>query len=276
MRRFLVTMTIALTTWCGQSFAATSDQQVVQSVDQALLATLAGKDAAALGRLTDPQFIFTDSAGRTTRRADVLRAVPQSADQRVVTQTVFVYGRVAMVRSNRDNIYALRIFVKRGRDWQVLVYHEVTANPPSTAAASEHGVAACENPCKTLPYKPRNTAERDMIRSWQALETAVSLGKGADWAPHAAEEFFVVNNSRVQDKAARIAAVNRGGASPAPLVSATMYDFADTIVMIADHQPKTGKPYHVSRIWVKRNGVWQMAVSFQNIIEAAPARQVVK
>jgi hypothetical protein len=71
---------------------------------------------------------------------------------------------------------------------------------------------------------------------------------------------------------ARIAAVNRGGASPAPLTSATMYDFGNAIVMIAEHQPHDGKPYHVSRIWVKRDGMWQMAVSFQNIVQSAPAK----
>lgn len=275
MTRFFVAAALALTAWCGPAFAATGDQDAVRNADQALLAAIAGNDTSALGRLTDAQFSFTDSDGKTSARADVLRAVPRAADQRGMSQAVFVYGRVAMVRSNRDNVHALRIFVKRKRDWQALVYHEVTVNPASAtapAAPAQPGVAPCDNPCKTLPYKPRNAAERDMLRSWQALEIAVSQGIGAAWAPHAADEFVVVNNSRLQDKAARVAAVNLGGASPPPLVTAVMDDFDDAIVMIADHQPENGKPTHVSRIWVKRGGMWQMAVSFQNFIQAAPAR----
>lgn len=274
MHKLLVMTVLALAAFYGNVSAATNDERAVRTVDQALLTAISENDVRALGRLTDPQFSWTDSDGKTYSRADVRRALPRVADQRQAAAKVFFYGRVAMVRSNRDNVYALRIFVKRGKNWRALVYHEVTANPPppSVAGSAAPAVAPCENPCKTLPYKPRNAAESAMIRSWQELETAVSVGKGADWAPHAADEFFVVNNSRVQDKAARIAAVNRGAASPAPLTSATLYDFGDAIVMIADHQPDSGKPYHVSRIWVKRDGLWQMAVSFQNTVQSAPAK----
>jgi hypothetical protein len=277
MRKLFVIVAVAFAAFCGEALAATGNEQAVLTVDQALLKAVADNDTSAVGPLTDAQFSLTDSDGKTYGRADVLRALPRVADQRQAAVKVYFYGPVALVRSNRDNVYALRIFVKRGQDWRALVYHQVTANPPppSAAAPAAPAVAACENPCKTLPYKPRNAAESAMIRSWQELETAVSVGKGADWAPHAADEFFVVNNSRIQDKAARIAAVNRGGAAPAPLTSATMYDFGETIVMIAEHQPDSGKPYHVSRIWVKRDGVWQMAVSFQNTVQAAPAKSTI-
>ncbi len=274
MHKLFVVVVLALAALCGEALATTSDEQAVRTVDRALLAAIAGKDMRAVGRLTDALFIWTDSDGKTYSRADVRRTLPPAANQREAEAKVFSYGRVAMVRSNHDNVYALRIFVKRGQAWRALVYHEVTSNPPPPSAAAPVASAAaeCENPCKTLPYKPRNAAERGLIQSWQELETAVSVGKGADWAPHAADEFIVVNNSRMQDTAARIAAVNRGGASPAPLTSATMYDFDKAIVMIAEHQPHDGKPYHVSRIWVKRDGMWQMAVSFQNIVQSGAAK----
>lgn len=277
MRKLFVMIVLVLAAHCGGALAATSNERTVRTVDQALLAAIVGNNPSAVSRFTDVPFSLTDSDGKTYSRADLRRALPQVADQRDAVATVFVYGRVAMVRSNRDNVYALRIFVKRGRTWRALVYHEVTASPPppSGAAPAERTAVECENPCKTVPYKPRNAAERGLIESWQELETAVSVGKGADWAPHAADEFFVVNNSRIQDKAARIAAVNRGPALPAPLTSATMFDFGDAIVMIAEHQPDRGKPYHVSRIWVKRNGTWQMAVSFQNTVQSLPAKKTV-
>lgn len=274
MHKIFAMVALALAVFCADASAATSNEQAVRVVDQALLAAIVNNNTRVVGQLTDPLFSWTDSDGKSYSRANVRRVLPRVADQREAAAKVYMYGRVAMVRSNRDNVYALRIFVKRGHEWRALVYHEVVANPPppSSATSAAAAVAPCENPCKVLPYKPRNSAESAMIRSWQALETAVSVRKGADWAPHAADEFFVVNNSRVQDKTARIAAVNHGDGAPAPLTSATMYDFGNAIVMIADHQPRSAKPYHVSRIWVKRDGVWQMAVSFQSTVQSATAK----
>jgi hypothetical protein len=272
--KYLVVIILALAAFGAEALAVTSDEQAVRAADQALLAAIADNDKRAVGRLTDTQFSWTDSAGKTYNRGDLRRALPPGANQRGAEAKVFSYGRVAMVRSNRDKVYALRIFVKRGQSWRALVYHEVTSNPPpaSAAPAAAPAVAECDNPCKGLPYQPRNAAERGLLQSWQELEKAVVAGKGADWAPHAADEFVVVNNSRMQDKAGRIAAVNRGGASPPPLTSAKMYGFGNAIVMLAEHQPHAGKPNHVSRIWVKRDGMWQMAVSFQTTVQSAPAK----
>ena len=42
-----------------------------------------------------------------------------------------------------------------------------------------------------------------------------------------------------------------------------MYDFPDAIVMKAEHQRGSNKAVHVTRIWIKRDGAWQMAFSEQ-------------
>ena len=60
-------------------------------------------------------------------------------------------------------------------------------------------------------------------------------------------------------------------ATPAPLVSAQMFDFGDAVVMTCQHQPYTGKPVHVSRLWIKKNGQWVISISYQTTIQAAPA-----
>jgi hypothetical protein len=39
--------------------------------------------------------------------------------------------------------------------------------------------------------------------------------------------------------------------------------------MSALHQPFTGKPVRVTRVWIKRDGAWLMAISYQTIIQAA-------
>jgi hypothetical protein len=107
------------------------------------------------------------------------------------------------------------------------------------------------------------------MQSWQALETAVTAGNGEEWARHAADEFVVVGNARVQTKEQRRAVVSKGGNAPAPLAWAKLYDFPDAIVMVCQHQPHSGKPTQVSRVWIKRDGTWQMAISYQTTIQAA-------
>jgi hypothetical protein len=46
-----------------------------------------------------------------------------------------------------------------------------------------------------------------------------------------------------------------------------MFDFGDSVVMTCLHQPYTGKRIHVSRVWIKRNGNWVMAISYQTAIQ---------
>jgi len=43
--------------------------------------------------------------------------------------------------------------------------------------------------------------------------------------------------------------------------------------MKALHQPFHGKPIRVSRLWIKRDGLWVMAISYQTTIQAAPAKE---
>jgi hypothetical protein len=180
--------------------------------------------------------------------------------------------------SSREKVHVLRIWVKRAAGWRVLVYHEVALSQQS-AAGSGPGVTDCQNPCKTLPFKPKNEAEQAIIASWQALETGVTNHDAAAWAPHIADDFVMLSsaNDHPMSKSDRIATLNLQkqtghGSAPAPLVSAHMFDFGDAVVMTCLHEPYTGKPVHVSRLWIKRDGHWIMSISYQTTIQTAPAK----
>jgi hypothetical protein len=180
--------------------------------------------------------------------------------------------------ADRDKIHVLRIWVKRGPAWRLLIYHEVALGRQE-ASPSGSGVKDCENPCKTVPFKPKNESEQAIIASWQALETGVTNHDASAWSPHIAEEFAMLGstNDHPLTKADRIATLNLQkqtgrGSAPAPLVSAQMFDFGDSVVMTCLHQPYTGKPAHVSRLWIKRDGKWVMSISFQTTIQAAAAK----
>jgi hypothetical protein len=130
-----------------------------------------------------------------------------------------------------------------------------------------------------MPFKPKNESEQAIVASWQALETGVTNHDASVWSPHIAEEFAMLGsaNDHPLTKADRIATLNlqkqTGRASaPAPLVSAQMFDFGDSVIMTCLHQPYTGKPVHVSRLWIRRDGKWVMSISFQTTIQAAPAK----
>lgn len=268
-----------LATLTRQGTASAQEPSALQADREFVLAAAKG-DSTAVARLLDADFAWTDADGKTQSRADVLSALPTPAlaNEAGAHQQRQTRSQVEAIMADRDKIHVLRLWVKRGAAWRLLVYHEVALGRQD-ATPSGSGVRDCENPCKMVPYKPRNEAEQAVIASWQALETGVNSHDAAAWSPHIAEEFAMLGstNDHPLTKTDRINTLNlqkqTGRASaPAPLVSAQMFDFSDSIVMTSLHQPYTGKPVHVSRLWIKRDGKWIMSISYQTTIRAAPAK----
>lgn len=263
----------------SEVIAAGEDAAILQTDRQFMQAVEKG-DGGAIGALLDSDFTWTDASGKTQSRADVLKSLPRLAlsDEAGAEIKQLTYGQVGAVMASRDRVHVLRIWVKRPSGWRVLVYHEVKlSDHPPTSPGS--GVEDCENPCKGVPYKPKNESEQAIIASWQALETGVTNHDAEAWSPHIADEFVMLNSSNDHpfNKADRIAILNKQkqsgvGSAPAPLVSAQMFDFGDAVVMTCHHQPYSGKPIHVSRVWIKRDGKWIMAVSYQTAIQAGQAK----
>src|SRR5260221_4735473 len=252
----------------------------VKLVGNAFVQAAAKGDAAAIGKMLDAEFTWTDADGKTLTREEVLRAVPKGAlgDESGVELSERTYGQVGAGNVVRGKIHILRMWVQRPSGWRLLVYHEVKQlEQPNTSPGS--GVKDCDNPCKMVPFKPANEAEAGIIASWQALETGVTAHNAEAWAPHIAEGFVQIssNSDHVISKAGRIETLNKQkasgvGSAPAPLVSAKMFDFGDAVIMTCLHQPYSGKPIHVSRLWIKRDGKWIMSISYQTTIQAGTAK----
>jgi hypothetical protein len=260
--------------------AAAAEDQTYLQADHEFVQAAASGNKTAIEKLVDADFTWTDAEGKTQTRAEVLKSIPalslgNESGAEVKQRT---YGEVGAVMSNRDKVYVLRLWVKRPAGWGLLVYHEVALNQQA-ASGGGSGVKDCENPCKTVPYTPKNETEQGIIASWQALETGVTNHDAAAWAPHVADEFVMLSSSNDHpfSKTDRIAVLNLQketgrGSAPSPLVSAQMFDFGDAVVMTCLHQPFTGKPVHVSRLWVKKNGQWVMSISYQTTIQAAASK----
>ncbi len=245
---------------------AKADQLFAQDVEQA--------NTSNLQTLLDKDFTWTDSTGKTRNEEQFLADVKsKGATPDTENERQRVYGEVGVITASSGRLHTLRVWVKRGGEWRLLVYHDARLQAKAHAPAAS-GVTSCENPCKTIPYQPRNADEQAVVASWQALETAVTHHDAQGWAPHMADEFTLTNsnNNRVMTKADRMAILDKQkqagkGSAPSPLVSAKMFDFPGAIVMTAQHQSEGHKPTHVTRVWIKRDGRWQMAISQQTVIE---------
>jgi hypothetical protein len=261
------------------TFAADTDQAVLQA-DRKFVQAASLQNGSLLARMLDDDFTWTDAEGKTLTSAEVLHSVPKPilGDESGVEASERTYGQVGAVNASRGKVHILRMWVQRPGGWRLLVYHEVKQlEQPSASAGS--GVKDCENPCKMVPFKPANEAEAAIIGSWQALETGVTAHDAEAWAPHIADEFVQIssNSDHPISKAGRIETLNKqkasgAGSAPAPLVSAKMFDFGDAVIMTCLHQPYSGKPIHVSRLWIKRDGKWIMSISYQTTIQAETAK----
>jgi hypothetical protein len=260
--------------------ASADTNPAVRKVDQSFVQAVAKNDSTAIAALLDVDSTWTDVDGNTRTRDEALKdpPAPVLGDESGAVVKEQTYGDVGTIIAARGKIYVLRVWVKRAQHWRLLVYHEVRQlDAPSGVAGT--GVATCENPCKTVPFAPKNEAERAIIASWQALETGVTAHDSTAWAPHIADEFVQIssNSDHPIDKAGRMATLDKQkvsgvGSAPSPLVTAQMFDFGDAVVMTCLHQPYKGKAVHVSRVWVKRDGQWVMSISFQTTIQSSTAK----
>jgi Domain of unknown function (DUF4440) len=257
-----------------------ADEAALVQVDKEFIQASSKGDAAALAKFLDSDFTWTDAEGRTLSRAEVLNAPPKPAlgNEIGASEVRQIRPQVEAIMAERDKIHVLRIWGKRGAEWHLLVYHEVVLGRGS-GSPTESSAKECENPCKTVPYKPKNEMEQAILTSWEELETAVAERDAFSWSPHIASEFTMLGstNEHALSKADRVATLNLQkvtgrGALPAPVLSLQMFDFGDTVVMTSVHQPFGGKALRVTRLWIRRDGKWVMSISYQTTIESSASK----
>lgn len=258
----------------GRHSLAASEDDRVRDADRALIQFLADGQEVEARRLLDENFVWIDSNGREVHGSELLQQhlKPANAD---VSAEVRIYGQSAIVRANRGKLQVMRIWAKRPAGWRALLYQEVKqvekSEPPAGAGAAS---AECENPCKTIPFEPKTQSEREAIASWQGVMRAMANNDADAYAPLIADDFTATDthHDRPYTKPDRIAQINKqklSGARSAPpaLLSARMFDFGETVMMIAREQRPSAKAYFNTRMWVKRDGRWQMLFSFNTRIE---------
>ena len=254
-----------------------SAEQEMLRADRAFVVAVAKADKRALARLLDADFSWTDSAGRTQKRSEILVHLPkpETTDQSPAASKHYLYGEIGDVQTNIGRVHTLRVWVQRPSGWRAIVYQEVRSleAPPSVTPGAGKD---CQNPCKSVSYEPKNDTEKQVVSAYEHLETAAMAHNSAVFSTLAADEFVAAssNSNKIYDKRGRMEDFDHSkmaGVAPTPLSSARMFEFGDAVLMTSFHKPDRGKPLHVTRIWVKRNGHWQETLSYQTSIQAPSA-----
>jgi ketosteroid isomerase-like protein len=256
------------------------------AADRSLTAAIAKADQTGFASLLDPEFTWTDRAGKTRSKAEILPAIASlaadsDADIKVINagQIVLIHGNHRIPAQNAS-VRFLRVWVKRPQAWQLLIYQETNKaekNPEKRSgfgAPSNGQPVACENPCKMVPYKPDAAAEQEVVAMWQAVERTVLTNDVEAWTPNFTDDFIFVTPDggsplNKADRVAMITELRRTNTTliPAEVSSMKVWVLGDAAVMRSEHKPLHGKVLHVTRLFEKHNGHWQIAFGQQTWIE---------
>jgi hypothetical protein len=250
----------------------------VFAADAALSEAMRTGNKATARRLLALQFSLVDADGTVHPRRDFLADLKRVAPSPASDVKIRSFGLVATVtgrhKSPHDGeVLFIDIWVKQKGAWRALLMQDVPIAADDAVAAAALATAtrpqsdACDNPCKTIPYRVRSSAEQDVISAFQSIKAAVAAGDAGDWAKHVADDFVAYASGRVPiAKAGRIAAIERQKESDAPVrvnevQTMRLAVYGDGAVMRAtdvDH----GRPaYRTASVFMKRDGQWLMAIS---------------
>jgi ketosteroid isomerase-like protein len=270
---------------------AAGEDQLVLAADTALADAMRAGDKSAVRRLLSLEFTYTDANGALHGRKQFVTDLKSVAPAAATGVNVKIYGLVAMVTGNRksalgSDVFYLDIWVKEKRAWRALAMQDVlvaagalAAGPVTPEEAGLRGELAkvfdCKNPCETIPYRVRSPAEQDIVNTFQAIAKATFAHDADGYAKHLADEFMHYESGVAPAaKPERVAHVENEKAHNIPAIltaiqSMQLWVYGDGAAMLSvNGVPGDSEPLlRIARVWVKRNGQWQMAISVQTDVK---------
>jgi Domain of unknown function (DUF4440) len=260
------------------SVVSADDVQPMLQADQMLTAAVTKGDASAVSKLLTSDFEFTGIDGHTSTAADTLKSLSsiRTAGPDSISVHSYSYGDVAYTIGLQGSNRYMRVWVKQTAGWRLFIYLET---PMTAHAPLPPGGGDCNNPCKTVPFQPTTENDKAILEAWQKAKNDEWHPNSADWALRVADEFLIINARTERTKAERVALLakqqekNEPGPPGDPIHTIRMFDFGkNAVVMLSIHTPyHGGKPYYNVRVWVLRDGRWQLGMSQQTTIESAAA-----
>jgi hypothetical protein len=196
------------------------------------------------------------------------------------------YGQLAIVtgvgkRTGHEGTFFARIWVKRSAGWLLLAHQDTpilakgTPSLPLVATKGAPSTSDCDNPCRNVPYTPKTAEQKEVLKAYQSTEIAVATHDDKTWAKYVADEFVGIGRRYLgspDTKAARVGQIGIGTNHvivPRMLWAETLV-FGDAAVMMADHEPAGEPPYHVIRVYVDRDGRWQLVHRQETTMKGTP------
>lgn len=263
----------------GLATAAGADEQAALAADNAFLAALQHRDNKAIAPMlrSDISWIMPDGEIATkTKAVAALETMATNSKEETDIQRHF-YGRLATVRGAHNGLRFLRVWAETKGHWQLFAMIDTPVVVRERASVeAQSGQGDCDNPCRTVPYKPKTAMDKAILKIWQETKMIEWKPNAAAWARYIGDEFMIINNTTIRTRPEREVIAKRqeqsGVGTPGdPILSMEIHDFGKTAaVMLSKHFPvRGGKPYNNLRVWALRDGRWQLAISQQSEISAA-------
>jgi hypothetical protein len=289
-RAALATVLLVAVLVSPRALPALGEDEVVLAADTALTDAMRAGDKSAVRRLLSLEFTYTDANGAPHGRKEFVTDLGRFAPAAATGVNVKIYGLVAMVTGNRksalgSDVFSLDIWVKEKRAWRALAMQDVVvaaASAAGSAAPEEAGLRGelakifdCKNPCETIPYRVRSPAEQDIVNTFQTIVKAAFAHDAEGYAKHLAEEFvYYQSGVAPAAKPERVAHVENEKTHNIPAIltaiqSMRLWVYGDGAAMLSvNGVPGDSEPLlRVARVWVKRSGQWQMAISVQTDVK---------
>jgi Domain of unknown function (DUF4440) len=291
MRRFIIRALAAsllfgagLLALSSSPLVAADDTPPFRQADHSLAEALATGDRKAVAALLDERFQWVEANGRIHTKAQVLDDLAQfTADNEgaLDVRTVEFLGQVECVLGIHHDQRFAHLWVKNPAGWQAFVYLNIPIpaerphymappNPPNEADK------VCENPCKTLPYKPENAVEEGAIETLFRLKNDEWHPNPEDWAAHADDNHETLTPRTDIPKLQHVEELaeerklygENGGSGGSAVLSMRMFDFGNVVIMQAfQGRNPSAKPTSWNlRVFLNRGDGWKIALSAQTNI----------
>lgn len=289
---FLILGAICFAAWTADRTpilaADAGDEAAALQADTALQVALKHKDAKATGAMLDENFSWTNDAGMTRKKAQFLQDAAAGSvigDTEYNNMKAHDYGQLALVtgvgkRTGHAGAVFARVWVKRPGGWMLLTHQDTAIlakgapSAPTAESKTPGATSDCDNPCKNLPITTKTPEQKEVVKAYEAVEVAVTAHDERTWAYHVADEFVGIGRRYTGMPDSKGQRVGQIGISKNKLVlpkmlSGEVYVFGDAGIIIAEHQPAGEPPFRVIRMWVNRDGRWQLFHRQETTIQKA-------
>ena len=266
------------------SLSAAEEAPTFRQADRSLAEALANGDKKTVNGLLDDRFQWVEANGRIHTKAQVLDDLAQFAadnEGALDVRTVDFLGQVERVLGIHHNQRFAHLWVKNTAGWQAFVYLNIPIPaerpdymaPPSPPTEADK---VCENPCKTLPYKPENAAEEGAMATWFRLKNDEWHPNPEDWAAHADDNHETLTPRTDIPKLQHVEELaeqrklygENGGSGGSAVISMRLFDFGKVVIMQAfQGRNPSAKPTSWNlRVFLNRGEGWKIALSAQTNI----------